>query len=136
MTLLNWLRSERRLVGTKEGCAEGDCGACTVVLAQWHANTLRYRAVNACIVFVATLDAKAVITVEHLSQFGALHPVQRNMVEQHASQCGFCTPGIVMSLFARIQNVDTAPVVDSLAGNLCRCTGYGPILAAADAIDT
>ncbi|MEM7376359.1 MAG: xanthine dehydrogenase small subunit [Pseudomonadota bacterium] len=135
LTLLNWLRQDRALTGTKEGCAEGDCGACTVVLASWRNGAVHYRAVNACIVFVATLDAQAVITVEHLSQFGSLHPVQRNLVEQHASQCGFCTPGIVMSLFARVQNGDDNPAVDCLAGNLCRCTGYGPILAANDALD-
>lgn len=135
LTLLSWLRG-RQLCGTKEGCAEGDCGACTVVIVDWHSNAPRYRAINACILFVATLDAKAVITVEHLSQLGSLHPVQRNLVEQHASQCGFCTPGIVMSLFARVQNADSEPVEDALAGNLCRCTGYGPILAAAEAVET
>ncbi len=135
LTLLNWLRDTQRLTGTKEGCAEGDCGACSVVVAEWIDGDLRYRAINACIVFVATLDAKAVITVEHLSQFGALHPVQRNLVEQHGSQCGFCTPGIVMSLFARVQNRDKQPLEDTLAGNLCRCTGYGPILDAANAVD-
>ncbi len=136
LTLLEWLRRERALTGTKEGCAEGDCGACSVVIAEPAGDSLRYRTVNACIVFLATLDAKAVITVEYLSQFGSLHPVQRNLVDQHASQCGFCTPGIAMSLFARVQNRDDGPIEDTLAGNLCRCTGYGPILDAANAVDS
>ncbi len=133
-TVLEWLRTAAGLTGTKEGCAEGDCGACTVVLGERAGARLRYRAVNACIQFVPVLDGKELVTVEDLrSEDGALHPVQRAMVEQHGSQCGFCTPGIVMSLFALYhQGVPGRKAVDdALAGNLCRCTGYRPIVDAA-----
>ena len=136
-TVLEWLRMAAGLTGTKEGCAEGDCGACTIVLGERHAGRLRYRAVNACIQFVPTLDGKQLITVEDLrGQDGALHPVQRAMVEQHGSQCGFCTPGIVMSLLALYQSgpPTRAAINDALAGNLCRCTGYRPIVDAAFAM--
>jgi xanthine dehydrogenase small subunit len=135
LSVLNYLRGVERRCGTKEGCAEGDCGACTVVLSELAEGGLRHRAVNACILFVPALDGKALVTVEGLrGAGGALHPVQRAMVDCHASQCGFCTPGFVMSLFAlyeseappRRQRID-----DVLAGNLCRCTGYRPIVAAA-----
>jgi len=133
-TVLNWLRAAG-LTGTKEGCAEGDCGACTVVLGQAESGRLRYRAVNACIQFVPTLDGKELITVEDLrGENGALHPVQHAMVDAHGSQCGFCTPGIVMSLLA-LYHEDGKPdrprINDALAGNLCRCTGYRPIIDAA-----
>ncbi len=133
MTVLAWLRGPERLCGTKEGCAEGDCGACTVVLAEPEGEGLRYRAVNACILFLPELDGRQLITVEHLAE-GALHPVQQAMVAQHASQCGFCTPGFVMSLFAASHGApvaDRAAVDTVLAGNLCRCTGYRPIVDAA-----
>ncbi|MGO8920948.1 MAG: xanthine dehydrogenase small subunit [Stellaceae bacterium] len=135
LTVLNYLRGVERRCGTKEGCAEGDCGACTVVLSELTGDGLRHRAVNACILFVAALDGKALVTVESLrAADGALHPVQRAMVECHASQCGFCTPGFVMSLFALYES-ETLPqrrrIDDVLAGNLCRCTGYRPIVAAA-----
>ena len=101
LTVLEYLRTVEYLCGTKEGCAEGDCGACTVVLGEPQASAMRYRAVNACIMFVPALDGKQLLTVEHLrGADGALHPVQQAMVDQHASQCGFCTPGFVMSLFA------------------------------------
>jgi len=136
LTVLRWLREEEGLVGTKEGCAEGDCGACTVVLGEPAGERIRYRAVNACIQFLPTLDGKQLITVEDLAN-GALHPVQQAMVEHHGSQCGFCTPGFVMSLFAMFKEEDRpdrARVNDVLAGNLCRCTGYRPILDAADAM--
>ncbi len=135
LTVLDWLRGAERRCGTKEGCREGDCGACTVVLAELHRGELRYRAVNACILFVHALDGKALLTVESLCAPGdALHPVQAAMVECHASQCGFCTPGFVMSLVALYES-EPAPsrarIDEVLAGNLCRCTGYRPIVAAA-----
>ncbi|MFO1070268.1 MAG: xanthine dehydrogenase small subunit [Geminicoccaceae bacterium] len=134
-TVLEWLRGTEHRKGTKEGCAEGDCGACTVVVARPHGDGLRYEAVNSCIQFVPTLDGCQLLTVEDLKQpDGSLHPVQQAMVEANASQCGFCTPGFVMSLFAFArQGGEPTPerVADALSGNLCRCTGYGPILAAA-----
>ena len=100
-TVLTYLREDLRRTGTKEGCAEGDCGACTVVVAERDGDGLRYRAINSCIQFLATLDGKALFTVESLKGAdGSLHPVQQAMVDCHGSQCGFCTPGFVMSLFA------------------------------------
>ncbi len=135
LTVLDWLRLDRRLTGSKEGCAEGDCGACTVVVGRLDRGRLRYEAINACIRFLPTLDGCQLLTVEHLKRAdGSLHPVQQAMVDCHGSQCGFCTPGIVMSLFALRLNEDApsvARVEDALAGNLCRCTGYEPIIAAA-----
>jgi len=133
-TLLQYLREDLRRVGSKEGCAEGDCGACTVVIAELVSDTLRYRAVNACIQFLPTLDGKALFSVESLkSSDGGLHPVQQSMVDHHASQCGFCTPGFVMSMFALYHNNPAptrADIDDALSGNLCRCTGYRPIVDA------
>jgi xanthine dehydrogenase small subunit len=135
LTVLEYLRNVEHLTGTKEGCAEGDCGACTVVLGEPHHDTIRYRSVNACILFIPALDGKQLLTVEHLrTSDGALHPVQQAMVAQHASQCGFCTPGFVMSLFALHaagEPPDRTAVNEALAGNLCRCTGYRPIVDAA-----
>jgi xanthine dehydrogenase small subunit len=137
-TVLNYLRRVERRLGTKEGCGEGDCGACTVVLGEVEDGQLRYRAVNSCIQFVGTLDGKQLLTVEDLTQpDGTLHPCQQAMVDCHGSQCGFCTPGFVMSLFALYHErgePDRNRVDDALAGNLCRCTGYGPIAAAAKAM--
>ena len=137
-TLLDWLRAERRLTGTKEGCAEGDCGACTVAVREIGPDgRLRTLPVNACIQLLPMMHGREVVTVEALAApDGRLHPVQQAMAEMHGSQCGFCTPGFVMSLWVAARNgerPDRARVCDLLAGNLCRCTGYGPILAAAEA---
>ena len=136
MTVLDYLRLEERKSGTKEGCAEGDCGACTVIIGEPNGDGgMAYRTVNACIQFVPTLDGKQLLTVEHLkSKDGSLHPVQQAMVETHGSQCGFCTPGFVMSLYQLWLDggeEDRGAINDALAGNLCRCTGYGPIIEAA-----
>jgi xanthine dehydrogenase small subunit len=130
-TLLTWLREARRLVGTKEGCAEGDCGACTVVLADLDAaGNVRYLPVNACILSIGALEGKEVITVEGLKKGQALHAVQQTMVDCHGSQCGFCTPGFVMALYAQFKTGTPSDLRDAIAGNLCRCTGYRPILEA------
>ncbi|HEV3104767.1 MAG TPA: xanthine dehydrogenase small subunit [Trinickia sp.] len=139
-TVLQYLREDARCTGTKEGCAEGDCGACTVVVGELDAHgELALKAVNACIQFLPTLDGRALFTVEDLrAQDGTLHPVQRALVESHASQCGFCTPGFAMSMWALYENrplnagVPTRDEINAaLSGNLCRCTGYRPIVDAA-----
>ena len=135
-TLLDFLRLKRRLTGTKEGCAEGDCGACTVLVGRLIDGGLHYESVNACIRFVGSLHATHVVTVEHLAaQNGTLHPVQQAMVDCHGSQCGFCTPGFVMSLYGlwlTTEKPGRAQIEKSLQGNLCRCTGYEPIVKAAE----
>src|SRR5260221_11088105 len=133
-TLLAYLRQTCGSTGTKEGGAEGDCGACTVVLGEPEGGRIAYRAINSCIRFLPTLDGKEVVTVESLKAAdGALHPVQQAVVDCDASQCGFCTPGFVMSLFALYlgaRRPQRGQVPGALPGNLCRCTGYRPSVAA------
>ncbi|MEO5326029.1 xanthine dehydrogenase small subunit [Mesorhizobium sp. CC13] len=137
-TLLDYLRLSRSLRGTKEGCAEGDCGACTVLVGRLSAGKLLYESVNACIRFVGSLDGCHVVTIEHLAGGGdKLHPVQQAMVDFHGSQCGFCTPGFVMSLYGLWMvspEPSDAAIEKALQGNLCRCTGYEAIMRAARAI--
>ena len=138
-TLLEVLREDLGCTGTKEGCGEGDCGACTVVLGELDGDKLAYRAVNSCIKLAHAVDGLALWTVEDLAaEDGSLHPAQQAMVQCHGSQCGFCTPGFVMSLFGMYQNqtchgetISRQSAQEALSGNLCRCTGYKPILEAA-----
>ncbi|HXA47423.1 MAG TPA: xanthine dehydrogenase small subunit [Burkholderiaceae bacterium] len=138
-TVLQHLREDLHCTGTKEGCAEGDCGACTVVIGELQDGQVQLRSVNSCIQLLPTLDGKALFTIEDLKQNdGALHPVQQSMVECHGSQCGFCTPGFVMSLWdlylrqeAKAGVPTRKEIDDALSGNLCRCTGYRPIIDAA-----
>ena len=147
-SVLDWLREDARCTGTKEGCNEGDCGACTVVVGELPEHTdspeqamrgLRLRPVNACIKFVPSLHGKVLFTVEDLRGPRGLHPAQQALVDCHGSQCGFCTPGFAMTLWSSYENhgaagtrPDRAQLADELAGNLCRCTGYRPILDAGE----
>jgi xanthine dehydrogenase small subunit len=136
-TVLDYLREQLHRTGTKEGCAEGDCGACVVMVGELNAagNGIEYVPVNSCIQLLPTLDGKSVKTIESLKKAdGALHPVQDEMIKCHGSQCGFCTPGIVMSLVKLVQVLPSPSrqqITDALSGNLCRCTGYTPIIDAA-----
>ncbi len=138
-TILNYIRTELKKTGTKEGCAEGGCGACTVVLGELVNGEVKYSAINSCISFVPSLNGKQLLIVEDLvSNDGKLHPVQDAMVKFHGSQCGFCTPGFVMSLFSMFKNnksYDGELIKDSISGNLCRCTGYRPIIDAAKSLN-
>ena len=138
-TLLNFIRTKLKKTGTKEGCSEGGCGACTVVLGELRNNNINYTTVNSCITFLPTLSGKQLILVEDLiSKDNSLHPVQEAMVKYHGSQCGFCTPGFVMSLFSMFKNYTKLKkdiIKDSISGNLCRCTGYQPIIKAAKSLN-
>jgi len=137
-TLLNYIRTKLKKTGTKEGCAEGGCGACTVVLGELKKNEINYKAINSCITFLQTLQGKQLILVEDLiSKEGLLHPVQQAMVNYHGSQCGFCTPGFIMSLFSMYKKnskFKDVEIKNSISGNLCRCTGYQPIIKAAKSL--
>lgn len=134
-TILNFIRDRLKKTGTKEGCAEGGCGACTIVLGELENKKIKYKAINSCISFTPTLHGKQLIVVENLvSKDGSYHPVQEAMAKYHASQCGFCTPGFVMSIFAMSKNKNNNnkdDIKDAISGNLCRCTGYRPIIDAA-----
>ena len=138
-TILNYVRLKLKKTGTKEGCAEGGCGACTVVLGELKNNKIFYQAINSCIGFVTSLEGKQLILVEDLvSKNGTLHAVQDAMINYHGSQCGFCTPGFVMSLFAMYKNFSSynkENIQDSISGNLCRCTGYRSIVDAAKSLN-
>ena len=137
-TILNYVRTKLKKTGTKEGCAEGGCGACTVVIGELEKNNIKYKAINSCIAFVPSLEGKQLILVEDLVSKNELHPVQKAMVNYHGSQCGFCTPGFVMSLFAMYKNFSSYKdeiIKDSIQGNLCRCTGYRPIVEAAKSLN-
>ena len=137
-TILNYIRLKLKKTGTKEGCAEGGCGACTVVIGELKKNNIVYKAINSCISFTTSLEGKQLLVVEDLKlKNGSLHPVQSAMVNYHGSQCGFCTPGFVMSLFSMYKNntsYDKKIIEESISGNLCRCTGYRPIIDAAKSL--
>ena len=137
-TILNYIRNDLKMTGTKEGCAEGGCGACTIVLGELNKNKIVYKAINACISFLPILNGKQLILIEDLSNGKSLHPVQEAMIKFHGSQCGFCTPGFTMSLFSMHKNnklINNEIVEEALSGNLCRCTGYRPIIDAAKSLN-
>ena len=138
-TILNYIRTELKKTGTKEGCSEGGCGACTIVLGELINNKIKYNSINSCISFVPSLNGKQLLIVEDLvSKDGKLHPVQDAMVRFHGSQCGFCTPGFVMSLFSMFKNnksFNNELITESISGNLCRCTGYRSIIDAAKSLN-
>ena len=138
-TILNYIRLKLKKTGTKEGCAEGGCGACTIVIGELKKNNIVYKSINSCIAFVTSLEGKQLLVVEDLMlKNNSLHPVQKAMVDYHGSQCGFCTPGFVMSLFAMYKNnssYDEKTIEESISGNLCRCTGYRPIIDAAKSLN-
>ena len=132
-TILNYVRTKLKKTGTKEGCAEGGCGACTIVIGELEKNNIKYKAINSCIAFLPSLEGKQLILVEDLIFKNELHPVQKAMVNYHGSQCGFCTPGMVMSAINLLQNnknPSEQEIRDWLEGNICRCTGYQNIVAA------
>ena len=137
-TILNLIRLRLKKTGTKEGCAEGGCGACTVVVGELKKNKIIYNAINSCIAFTTSLEGKHLLIVEDLIQKdGSLHPVQSAMINFHGSQCGFCTHGFIMSLFSMYKNktsYDKKTIEESISGNLCRCTGYRPIIDAAKSL--
>ena len=137
-TILNYIRNDLKKTGTKEGCAEGGCGACTIVLGELNKNKIVYKAINACISFLPILNGKQLILVEDLSNANGFHPVQEALIKFHGSQCGFCTPGFTMSLFSMHKNnksINNEVVDEALSGNLCRCTGYRPIIDAAKSLN-
>jgi len=138
-TVLDYVRNDLKKNGTKEGCAEGGCGACTVVLGELNNSKLVYKSINSCISFLPSINGKHLILVEDLmSKKNELHPIQEAMVKFHGSQCGFCTPGFIMSLFAMYKNFkkfDDEIIEETLSGNLCRCTGYRPIIDAAKSLN-
>jgi xanthine dehydrogenase small subunit len=138
-TILNYIRLRLKKTGTKEGCAEGGCGACTIVVGELKKNNIIYKAINSCIAFTPSLEGKQLLVIEDLMlKNGSLHPVQSAMVNYHGSQCGFCTPGFVMSLFSMYKNnnsYDEKTIEESISGNLCRCTGYRPIIDAAKSLN-
>ena len=137
-TVLNYIRTELRKTGTKEGCSEGGCGACTIVLGELVKNKIKYSSINSCISFVPSLNGKQLLIVEDLvSKDGKLHPVQDAMVKFHGSQCGFCTPGLIMASTSFVENQKDQPVTSddirkAHAGNICRCTGYKSIINAVE----
>jgi xanthine dehydrogenase small subunit len=137
-TILNYVRNDLKKTGTKEGCAEGGCGACTVVLGELNNNKIIYKSINACISFLPILNGKQLILIEDLVFKNKPHMVQEALIKFHGSQCGFCTPGFTMSLFSLQKNhklINNENIEEALSGNLCRCTGYRPIIDAAKSLN-